>query len=126
MAIIKVDYGEISGVSNITPVISGYTTNTVGTGIKGYDIYKLQDSSIASYSSGTITINKKGIYRIGVFLTDDDSLTQKLVIGGENISITSTNYYSFIRELNVGDTIYFYRLDNRGVTKFSLDVDLLS
>jgi hypothetical protein len=126
MAIIKVDYGTIGGISNITPVISGYTSSTTGTGIKGYEVYKLQDSSIASYSSGTITINKKGIYRIGVFLTDLGSYTQRLVIGGENISITATNYYSFIRELNVGDTIYFNRIDISGTTKFSLDVDLLS
>lgn len=116
----------LQGGTNITPVISGYTTSTTGTGIKGYEVYKLQDSSIASYSSGTITINKKGIYRVGVFLTDLGSYTQRLVIGSENISITSTNYYSFIRELNVGDTIYFYRLDISGTTKFSLDVDLLS
>lgn len=114
------------GVSNITPVISGYTNSTIGTGIKAYDYYKLMDSSIASYSGGTITINKKGVYRIGVFITDLASYTQRLVIGSENISITATNYYSFIRELNVGDTIYFNRIDISGTTRFSLDVDLLS
>lgn len=107
-------------------MISGYTTYTTGTGIKGYDSYKLMDSSIASYSGGTITINKKGKYRIGVFITDLASYTQRLVIGSENISITATNYYSFIRELNVGDIIYFNRIDISGSTRFSLDVDLLS
>ena len=114
------------GGTDITPVIGGYTSSTTGTGIKGYEYYKLMDSSIASYSNGTITINKKGTYRVGVFLTDLASYTQRLVIGSENISITATNYYSFIRELNVGDTIYFNRLDISGTTRFSLDVDLLS
>lgn len=114
------------GINSITPIIGGYCSSTTGTGAKAFTYYNLQESSVASYSGGIITIQQKGTYRIGVFLRDIATYTQALVIGNESIPITNNNYYSYIRELNVGDTVYFNRINSSGGTSFTLDVDLLS
>ena len=123
---VRASSGGGGGSNVITPIIGGYCASTTGTGTKAYTYYALNDSTAASYADGVITINKSGTYRIGVFIRDISAFTQRLVVGGESIPITATNYYSFIRVLNVNDTVYFNRIDSSGNTSFSLDVDLLS
>lgn len=126
MALIDMDFALGGGGGNVTPVIGGYCSSMTGTGVKGYTYYNLENSSLASYSNSKITINQKGRYRIGFFIRDTGAYSQTLVMGSKSETVTSTAYYTFTENLNVGDEIYLNRTNSSGSTSFSLDVDLLS